>query len=184
MHVQSVAPELWPDLETLFGKAGASNGCWCMYWCVGATYHRRPREENRTALRNQIAGDPPPGLLAFDGEKPVGWCRLYPRSSLPWLEKAPWFVRVDDSPVWSIPCFYVHHRHRRQGLMSELIEAALHTARIAGAPAVEAYPIDTTIAGSTRNTFPGVASAFIRAGFQEVARHAAARPILRYSLVQ
>ncbi len=68
--------------------------------------------------------------------------------------------------------------------MSELIEAALHIARIAGAPAVEAYPIDTTIAGSTRNTFPGVASAFIRAGFKEVARHAAARPILRHNLVR
>ncbi len=68
--------------------------------------------------------------------------------------------------------------------MSELIEAALNAARLAGAPAVEAYPIDTTIAGSTRNTFPGVASAFIRAGFKEVARQAAARPILRYSLAR
>jgi hypothetical protein len=23
-------------LEVLFGKGGASNGCWCMYWRIGA----------------------------------------------------------------------------------------------------------------------------------------------------
>lgn len=28
----------WPALEDLFGPAGASNGCWCMYWRIGPRY--------------------------------------------------------------------------------------------------------------------------------------------------
>jgi hypothetical protein len=30
--------DLWPALADLFGKSGASNGCWCMYWRLGGAY--------------------------------------------------------------------------------------------------------------------------------------------------
>jgi len=42
----TVAPltlESWPALEHLFGRPGASNGCWCMYWRIGPRYRDRPR---------------------------------------------------------------------------------------------------------------------------------------------
>jgi hypothetical protein len=32
------SPNLWPALEDLFGKWGASNGCWCMHWRIGGAY--------------------------------------------------------------------------------------------------------------------------------------------------
>jgi GNAT superfamily N-acetyltransferase len=35
-----------------------------------------------------------------------------------------WFQRVDDLPVWSISCFFVHRDYRRQGVMTQLIAAA------------------------------------------------------------
>jgi hypothetical protein len=41
----------WPALEDLFGRGGASNGCWCMYWRIGPRYIGRPREDNRDDLR-------------------------------------------------------------------------------------------------------------------------------------
>ena len=97
----------WPALEHLFGRAGASNGCWCMYWRIGPRYRERPRADNRDDLRQLTASAQPPGLLAFDGDLAVGWCELAPRADLAWLDHSRFLGPVDDLPVWSLPCFYV-----------------------------------------------------------------------------
>jgi hypothetical protein len=47
LTVRPLTPDLWPALEDLFGKSGASNGCWCMYWRLGPAYQRRPRGRTR-----------------------------------------------------------------------------------------------------------------------------------------
>lgn len=173
---------LWPELEALFGKAGACNGCWCMYWRIGPEYHKRPREKNKSKLLRIVTQGPPPGLLAFDGEQVVGWCQLTPRQDLGWLNRKRTLETVDDIPVWSISCFYVRRGYRRKGIMSALIREALKVAKRAKAPAVEAYPIDTTRPGSTSNVFPGTASAFKRLGFKTVVRREPSRPIMRHNL--
>jgi GNAT superfamily N-acetyltransferase len=149
-----LTPDLWPALEDLFGKSGASNGCWCMYWRLGGAYRKAPRGANREALRQIVKRGSPPGLLAFDGDLPVGWCQLTPRDALPWLDHMWWFERVDAVPVWSISCFFVRRGYRRQGVMTQLIFAALKTAKRARAPALEGYPIDTSAPTSTSNICP------------------------------
>jgi hypothetical protein len=40
--IRPLTPSRWPDLEALFGRNGACNGCWCMYWRIGPEYHKRP----------------------------------------------------------------------------------------------------------------------------------------------
>jgi len=52
-------------------------------------------------------------------------------------------------------------------------------ATAAGAPALEAYPVDTAVPGHTRNLFLGVASVFAEHGFQVVARRQPDRPVMR-----
>jgi GNAT superfamily N-acetyltransferase len=181
----TVAPltlQWWPALENLFGRAGASNGCWCMYWRIGPRYHDRPRAENKHDLQQLAASGPPPGLLAFDGDTAAGWCELAPRADLGWLAHTRYLQPVDDLPVWSIPCFYVRRTHRGRGVMGTLIEAALPVAASAGAPALEAYPVDTAVPGHTRNLFPGTAPAFARHGFRVVARRKPDRPVMRKGL--
>jgi GNAT superfamily N-acetyltransferase len=180
--IRPLTPEHWPALEDLFGLAGASNGCWCMYWRLGPRYHDRPREDNKRDLRQLVESGRPPGLLAFDGELAVGWCELAPRADLAWLTHARYLQPPDDLPVWSIPCFFVRRAHRGRGVMGALIEAAAAVAAAAGAPALEAYPVDTAVPGHTRNTFPGVASAFARHGFHVIARGKPDRPVMRRSL--
>ena len=172
----------WPALEDLFGPAGASNGCWCMYWRLGPRYRDRPREDNKDDLRRLAASGQPPGLLAFDGGIAVGWCELAPRADLGWLAHSRYLRPVDDLPVWSVPCFYVRRTHRGRGVMDALIEAALLAAAPAGAPALEAYPVDTAVPAHTGNLFPGIASAFARHGFRVVARRKPDRPVMRKSL--
>jgi GNAT superfamily N-acetyltransferase len=174
--------ENWPALEDLFGKPGASNGCWCMYWRIGPRYRNRPREDNKRDLENLARSGPPPGLLAFDGAAAVGWCELAPRADLDWLAGGRYFRSIDNLPVWSIPCFYIRRTHRGEGVMGSLIDAAAGVAASAGAPALESYPVDTDVPGHTRNLFPGIASTFARHGFEVVSRRQLARPVMRKQL--
>jgi len=139
----------------------------------------RPREDNKRDLERLARSGPPPGLLAFEGGIAVGWCELAPRAELDWLARGRYFHPVDELPVWSVPCFYVRRSHRRQGVMGALIEAAASVAATAGAPALEAYPVDTAVPGHTRNLFLGVASVFAEHGFQVAARRQPDRPVMR-----
>jgi hypothetical protein len=54
LTISALTPELWPDVEDLFGPGGASNGCWCMYWRIGAAYRNRTREKNKAAFLNAV----------------------------------------------------------------------------------------------------------------------------------
>jgi hypothetical protein len=121
-------------------------------------------------------------LLAFDGEKAVGWCQLTPRDDLGWLNRKAAFERVDALPVWSISCFFVPRSYPRQGVMPALIAAALKAAKRAHVQALEAYPVDTARSASTSNVFTGTASAFKRLGFKTVARREPTRPVMRHDL--
>jgi hypothetical protein len=75
VRVRWLTPELWPALQDLFGERGAASRCWCMYWRTGPGYRKRPAEENRAAFHEVVDKGPPPGLIAFVGDLPVGWCR-------------------------------------------------------------------------------------------------------------
>jgi GNAT superfamily N-acetyltransferase len=135
---------------------------------------------NKAEFRKVVKRGPPPGLLAFDGPVAVGWCQLTSRDQIPQLDREWRLKRVDNLPVWSLSCFYVRRGYRRQGVTSALIAAAVKTAKRAGAPALEAYPLDRSLTPSTTST--GVASTFERAGFKTVARRVPPRPIMRHDL--
>jgi GNAT superfamily N-acetyltransferase len=177
LTIRPLTPDLWPALQDLFGPLGACNGCWCMYGQIGAAYRKRPAAKNEADFYRLVKAGPPPGLLAFDGVQPVGWCRLAPRADLPGLDRVAHLKRVDDQPVWALSCLYVRKGWRRQGVTAVLIEAAVKAAERAGATALEAYPFDAAVSPSASGT--GFASTFNRAGFREVARRIPARPILR-----
>jgi GNAT superfamily N-acetyltransferase len=179
LTVRAVTPELWPALESLFGRAGASNGCWCMYWRLGPGYRRRP-EENRAALQAITEQGPTPGLLAFEGDKAVGWCQLTPRAALPYLDQMWPGLAATEQPIWSLSCFFVLRGYRGRGVAAALIGAAVDSAWRARAVAIEAYPVDTGAARRTHNLFTGTLTAFTRAGFSVVTRGPYGRVLVRY----
>ena len=176
--IYPLTPELWPALDDLFGERGPVSRCWCMYWRISSDYRKRSSEANKAAFCELVKNGPPLGLLAFDGDLAVGWCQLTPRDVLPWLDRTWWLKRVDDLPVWSISCFYIRKGYRRRGVTSALITAALEVAKQAGAPALEASPLDANLTPSASHT--GYISTFKRARFKVVARHVPQRPIMRY----
>ena len=181
LRIRPLTPELWPALQDLFDTKGPCHRCWFMYWRIGAAYLKRPGGKNKAALRQIVSDGPPPGLIAFDGDRAVGWCQLTPRDNLPWLDRTWRLKRVDDLPVWSLSCFYIRIGYRKKNVTSALIVAALKTAKRAKAPALEAYPLDADKTPTTSST--GYVTTFARAGFKTVACHTPARPIMRHNLI-
>ena len=174
----------WPDVVKLFGKNGACAGCWCMWWRLRRSVWRAQKgAKNRNALRKLLAGDPAPGLIAYADGAPVGWCAFGPREGFTSLERSRILRRVDDQPVWSVVCFFVARGFRRRGVTAQLLEAAADYARRHSAATLEGYPVEPRTARMADVfAYTGLVSAFRRAGFVEVARRSATRPIMRRAL--
>ena len=179
-----LTPERWPDFEKLFGPRGACGGCWCMYWrLTRAQYEEQHGELNRRNIKALVDSGNVPGIIAYVGEEPVGWCSVAPRQEFSTLGRSRILKPVDEQPVWSVVCFFVARSQRRKGLTVELLKAAVNFARTSGARIVEGYPVEPK-AGKAPDVFvyTGLLSAFTQAGFTEVLRRSETRPIMRYYL--
>lgn len=185
MKFLPLTKERWNDLETLFGKKGACGGCWCMWWRLKRKqFELQKGELNRKAFKKVVESGEVPGILAYIGKKPAGWCSFAPREKFILLENSKILKRVDDKPVWSIVCMFIDKNHREEGIASGIVEAAVKYAKKAGAGIVEAYPIEPKI-GKIPDVFAytGVPSIYKKSGFVEIARRSISRPIFRYFVV-
>jgi GNAT superfamily N-acetyltransferase len=182
VEIHPLTPDRWDDLVTLFGPKGAQEGCWCMYFRQTAKEWKEMKgEPNRQAMRERVDGGEVPGLIAYVGGSPAGWVSMAPRETFVRLETSRILKPVDDEPVWSIVCFFVAKAHRRSGITVVLLKAAVDHAKAHGARIVEGYPVepkDDRYADAF--AYHGLASAFLKAGFTEVARRSEKRPIMRY----
>jgi GNAT superfamily N-acetyltransferase len=184
LDFKPLTPERWDDFEYLFGPRGAVGGCWCMWWRMKrAEFERHQGEDNRMAMHAIVLSGEVPGILAYQDEKAIGWCSVALRDTFPVLDRSPVLKRIDDRPVWSVVCFFIHRSSRRQGLSEQLLQAAVAYAGQEGAHIIEGYPIEPR-KDSTPDiyAFTGLASTFRNAGFVEVARRSATRPIMRYTI--
>jgi GNAT superfamily N-acetyltransferase len=160
--------ERWPDVATLLGGA-TDRGCWCQAW-RGTRKADGLGDDNRARLEIQVReGSFAPGVIAYLGDEPVGWCGLGPRAAMPRLVGSRTIPSIDDAPAWSIGCFVVRPGYRRRGIARALLRGAVDYARSQGAPVVEAYPIDPAGARvSGVFGFVGFVSTFEAAGFRRV----------------
>ena len=172
---------LWTDLEELFGPRGACGGCWCMFWKLrGKAYEEARGYETRQMHKSIVDSGVATGLLAYLHGDVVGWVAVEPRSAYPRLAHSRVLQPVDEQPVWSVPCFFVARKYRKMGITIELLKAAVDHVRHQGGTIVEGYPVETRQAKPAPFIYTGTASAFLQAGFQEVARRSPTRPIFRY----
>ena len=189
LTIHPVTPDRWPDMQKLFGPRGACGGCWCMFWRqTRSEYEKFKGEPNRLSMQVLIESGEIPGLLAYLSSPmentpavPVGWVSVAPRPNFSALERSRVLKPVDDLPVWSIVCFFVPRKFRRQGITVQLIRAAVHFASSNGAKIIEGYPVESR-SGSIPDAFAymGLPSAFEKAGFREVARRSETRPMMRF----
>jgi GNAT superfamily N-acetyltransferase len=170
----------WSDLEELFGDRGGTEGCWCMFWRLSSgDYQANRGEANKLALKKLTGSQIVPGLLAYDGKQPVGWCSLGRREDFGRIQRSTTLKPVDDTPVWSIVCFFIHRQYRRKGVATALLHAAVDFARLHGAEMIEGYPIE----GEVKNAFAftGIPIMFSRLGFKVAAKRGK-RIIMRLTL--
>lgn len=185
IEIHALTSDRWDDLVDLFGpKVGANSGCWCMWWRMSsADWRVVPRNEKRDRFRAIVKAGPPPGILAYQGERAIGWCAVGPRTTLPRLQTSR-VARPLDQPegIWAVNCFFVRSGWRERKMMGLLLDGALEFARGLGAKIVEACPLDTDRKLVWGEGFVGIASVFQRAGFVEVARRTPTRPLMRLAL--
>ncbi len=173
----------WRDFEKLFGARGACGGCWCMSWRLSrADFDRNKGQPNRRAMKRLVDTGHIPGILAYAGREPIGWCSVAPRKDFLRLQTHRTLKAIDDQPVWSVVCLFVAKPWRKHGVSVALLKAASEYARKHGAKIVEGYPTDPGQTLPDPFVYTGLVSAFRSAGFEEVARPAKTRAIMRRHL--
>lgn len=142
---------------------------------------------NRGALEALAqTADPPLGLLAYEGDQPIGWVATGPRSRYPRAigPRATILKGRDpseDDDVWLLPCFFVRVGHRRKGVTAALVAAAVDEARAHSATAVEGIPIADSYPKS-QDDFVGKQRRFAECGFACVAEPSPRRVVMRRDL--
>jgi GNAT superfamily N-acetyltransferase len=180
LKIRAVGPGNFADFARLFEAKGGPSYCWCLAWRkkpeTSLEGPLQPRNATRkAAMQDVVDAGVPIGLLAYDGEEPVGWCSVGPRDSFLNLGGP----ETGTTVVWSLVCFYVPRARRGQGIARLLLRAAIDAARAAGAMVLEAYPVDPD---SPSYRFMGFVPFFVEAGFAEVARAGSRRHVMRLEL--
>jgi GNAT superfamily N-acetyltransferase len=178
-EVRPLRADNWSDLVDLFSRRGPRGGmrntpaygCWCMYWRDRSLAHGEPKERGLAKLAR--AGRET-GLLAYDGDNPVGWVSIAPREEYAAILASPQYRPHDeDEGVWAIVCFVVDKPEHGKGVREALLRAAVDHALARGATAVEAYPHV-----SAPHDYMGGVELYQRAGFVH-ARDAGKRAVVR-----
>jgi GNAT superfamily N-acetyltransferase len=190
LDIRPLTPARLPDLARLFGEGGDPKWCWCSWFRLrNADFAGATQATNRAVLEGAVKTTAKerrnPGLVAYRDGEPIGWVSLGPRDDFARLQHSKILAPVDDRPVWSIVCFVVSRRARKQGVAHRLLEAAIDYARAHGATLLEAYPVDTEGARvPAAHAYKGTVGMFERAGFEVVERRrfnrtTPVRPIVR-----
>lgn len=162
-------PKLWSDLEQFF-LAEKCSGCWCMNHRVKPG-ESLEGESARLALAAAVAAFRVSGILAFDGDKPVGWCAFDRIADLPGLDCGYPVTEAQQNAIWSIHCVSVLSGYPKDFVVEQMIAAAVQVMRREGAKVVEAYPPPSL---PSDNTFSGTMAVFERQGFllqEHVSKH-------------
>lgn len=175
----------WNDFETLFGERGACGGCWCMHPRISRKeFERKKGAGNKRAVKNLAKKKEQIGLIGYAGKEPVAWCAVAPREKYIRLNNSKVLARIDDEPVWSIPCFFVNKNFRRKGLSTEILKGVVdycrkltptHTGKSRSAEKkvkiLEGYPaVPYSEKMPDAFAWRGFPSAFTKAGFVEADR--------------
>ena len=176
-----LTPARWADFEQLFGANGACAGCWCAWFLMtNQEFKEAGKEGHKQLMYALVQAGAEPGIIAYADGVPAGWLALAPREKYKRLTASKVLAPIDDQAAWVIPCFFIHRKYRRQGMMDRLLVAAIEYVKQKGAQLIEAYPIEAEEKVSAVNLFSGVATVFRRQGF-ELAEKRGERLIFRKS---
>jgi ribosomal protein S18 acetylase RimI-like enzyme len=163
--VRAVSPDQHDAVMHYFDLvAYADNPNWSKCYCMERLvddYDARTKEQNRASRSALISSAKANGLVAYRLGRVVGWCHAAPKSEL---------LNVPRNPapdVGAIVCFVVAPDQRRQGVATQLLDAALEHLRNRGMSTAEAYPRLSEVdpARWVWSQYAGPLSMYLKAGF-------------------
>lgn len=174
LTVKPLSPETWPDFEALFAKhRGVRGGCWCVYYLCKSTEYQRMGAEGRREFHKALAlSGRAQGLIAYEGETPVGWCQFGPPEVLCQYDRGRTYPKLaispEDRPQWRISCLFTDKHRRSRGIAIHTLHEALAEIARRGGGVVEAFPMDSP--KIKHNVFSGSLDMYLREGFEVVTR--------------
>jgi GNAT superfamily N-acetyltransferase len=190
LAIHPLTPDRWDDLVALFETDSITRMCWCtLSRMTPAEVRETTPPDRRKRFGSVVKKGPPPGLLAYKGDEPVGWVAIAPRSATPQWSVGRKSSAVEneadatDPEVWAATCFFVRSGHRKKGMTAELLEAAIDWAKKNGAKRLEACPMSHDDKRSNVGLFVGPKRVFERRGFDTVLERKPGRPLMRLKLM-
>jgi GNAT superfamily N-acetyltransferase len=185
LTVEPVTRKNWGKFVELFGSRGACGNCWCMWPRLRKKDFVEGKQDdgNKNAMKELVWSGKPTGILALYDDVPIAWCAFAPREDFLKLENSRVHKRIDDEPVWSIPCLFIDKKFRRMGVSVELLKGVIRYAKAQHIKVIEAYPAIPT-KGVLPDSFAwiGLYRSFEEAGFRIADHTSKSRPMVRYYL--
>jgi GNAT superfamily N-acetyltransferase len=176
---EAVTPQHGADLAAFSRAHGRFGYCSCMRWRLPSGQYRAAGRDGRAAVLNELVrAGVPVGVLAYRGERAVGWCSVAPRESYRAVLASRVIPQLPGAGVWSVACFFLAPQVRGSGLAARLLEAACGYAAQSGALIAEAYPWP----GGASYRYMGTRELYLAAGFADVPVPQGCRPVMRRSL--
>jgi GNAT superfamily N-acetyltransferase len=175
IEVRPLTPAMKQEYLTYFdGPAFCDNPVWARCYCLsyhidlppGSEFDERSGALNRAERAAQIERGEASGVMAFAGDRVVGWCNASPRTSLPLLDRTPGFECDDRAATGSIVCYVIAPRYRGQGIARKLLDGAEAMMRSRSMRWLEAFP--PKAARTDASSYHGRLSMYLDAGFEQV----------------
>jgi GNAT superfamily N-acetyltransferase len=141
--------------------------CYCFFpqapheTCI---WKERTAEENRADVIINIINDKMNGFLAYDNNKPVGWCNAGPRVN---MTITPDYDEPEADKIGAITCFIIAKEYRLKGVAHLLLKRACEVFKMQGFKYVEGYPMKD-VEGDAHNHW-GPMNLYVSEGFEEYA---------------
>ncbi len=175
----------WDLYVDLFGEKGACGNCWCMSFRLKKDEFMKGKLNggNKNTMKKMVWDNKVTGILAIYNNRAIAWSAFSPREDFIKIENSRVHKRIDDKPVWSVPCTFISKDFRRKGVSVALLKGVIEYARKHKIKIIEAYP-----AIPTQDKLPdafawiGLYKSYERAGFKIVDNTSKNRPMVRYYL--
>ena len=145
--IKPLTPDILDEFLYYFDNVAFSDNpnwatCYCHFYHFkgkNKQFFKRTAEENRKSSKELILSKKMNGLIAFQDNKPVGWCNVNSKEN---YAKIPYKggARDSEKKIASIICFVIAPTHRKQGIARKLLQFACSNSKNNGYELIEVYP--------------------------------------------